>query len=131
LLQAIQQDSLLGPLIHIAEPWDIGPGGYQLGNFPSVWHEWNDRYREDVRHFWRGDAGATTNFATRLAGSSDIFARGNRKPLSSINYVAAHDGFTLRDFVSFDHKITLQMAKAIATETHGNLAGFRKIPTNM
>ncbi len=104
LLQAIQQDPLLGPLIHIAEPWDVGPGGYQLGNFPSAWHEWNDRYRDDVRHFWRGDAGATANFATRLAGSSDIFARPDRRPSSSINYVAAHDGFTLRDFVSHDHK---------------------------
>jgi glycogen debranching enzyme len=104
LLQAIQQDPLLGPLIHIVEPWDVGPGGYQLGNFPSVWHEWNDRYRDDVRHFWRGDAGATANFATRLAGSSDIFGRSGRGPSSSINYVAAHDGFTLRDFVSHDHK---------------------------
>ena len=104
LLQSIHQDSLLGSLIHIAEPWDVGAGGYQLGNFPSSWHEWNDRYRDDVRHFWRGDAGATANFATRLSGSSDIFARGIRKPSSSINYVAAHDGFTLRDFVSFNHK---------------------------
>ncbi len=104
LLKAIQQDSLLGPLIHIAEPWDVGPNGYQLGNFPSTWHEWNDRYRDDVRHFWRGDAGATANFATRLAGSSDIFARPERRPSSSINYVAAHDGFTLRDAVSYDHK---------------------------
>ncbi len=104
LLQAIQQDPLLGPLIHIAEPWDIGAHGYQLGNFPSAWHEWNDRYRDDVRHFWRGDAGATANFATRLAGSSDIFARADRKPSRSINYVAAHDGFTLRDAVSHDHK---------------------------
>jgi glycogen operon protein len=104
LLQAIQQDSLLGPLIHIAEPWDVGAGGYQLGNFPSSWHEWNDRYRDDLRHFWRGDARATASFATRLSGSSDIFRREARKPSSSINYVAAHDGFTLRDFVSFDHK---------------------------
>ena len=104
LLQAIQLDPLLGPLIHIAEPWDVGPGGYQLGNFPSTWHEWNDRYRDDVRHFWRGDAGATANFATRLAGSSDIFARPDRRPSSSINYVAAHDGFTLHDAVSYDHK---------------------------
>ena len=86
LLQAIQQDPLLGPLIHIAEPWDVGPGGYQLGNFPSAWQEWNDRYRDDVRRFWRGDAGATANFATRLAGSSDIFARPDRRPSSSINY---------------------------------------------
>ena len=104
LLQAIQTDPLLGSLIHIAEPWDVGPGGYQLGNFPSTWLEWNDRYRDDVRHFWRGDAGATANFATRLAGSSDIFARSGRRPSSSINYVAAHDGFTLHDFVSHDHK---------------------------
>jgi len=104
LLQAIQQDPLLGPLIHIAEPWDVGAHGYQLGNFPSAWHEWNDRYRDDVRHFWRGDAGATANFATRLAGSSDIFARADRRPSSSINYVAAHDGFTLRDTVSHNHK---------------------------
>jgi glycogen operon protein len=104
LLHAIQRDPLLGPLIHIAEPWDVGPSGYQLGNFPSAWHEWNDRYRDDVRHFWRGDAGATANFATRLAGSSDIFGRPDRRPSSSINYLAAHDGFTLRDFVSNDHK---------------------------
>jgi glycogen operon protein len=104
LLQAIQQDKLLGPIIHIAEPWDVGAHGYQLGSFPATWHEWNDRYRDDVRHFWRGDAGATGNFATRLAGSSDIFARPGRKPSSSINYVAAHDGFTLRDAVSYDHK---------------------------
>ena len=104
LLQAIQQDPLLGSLVHIAEPWDVGPDGYQLGNFPSAWHEWNDRYRDDVRHFWRGDSGATANFATRLAGSSDIFAHGIRKPSSSINYLAAHDGFTLLDFVTHNHK---------------------------
>jgi glycogen debranching enzyme len=102
LLEAIQQDPLLGSLIHIAEPWDIGLGGYQLGNFPSAWGEWNDRYRDDVRHFWRGDQGALAGFATRLAGSSDIFV--NRKPSNSINFVAAHDGFTLRDFVTHDHK---------------------------
>lgn len=104
LLQAIQQDPLLGPLVHIAEPWDVGAHGYQLGNFPSAWHEWNDRYRDDVRHFWRGDAGAAGSFATRLAGSSDIFSRPDRRPSRSINYVAAHDGFTLRDAVSHDHK---------------------------
>ena len=102
LLEAIQQDAQLGPLIHIAEPWDVGVGGYQLGNFPKAWSEWNDRYRDDVRHFWRGDQGALADFATRLAGSSDIF--GGRKPSSSINFVAAHDGFTLHDFVTHDHK---------------------------
>ena len=104
LLRAIQHDPLLGSLIHIAEPWDVGPDGYQLGKFPGVWHEWNGRYRDDVRHFWRGDAGATGNFATRLSGSSDFFARETRKPSSSINYLAAHDGFTLLDFVTHDHK---------------------------
>ncbi|MGB8314649.1 MAG: 4-alpha-glucanotransferase, partial [Aestuariivirga sp.] len=104
LLRAIEQDPLLGPLIHIAEPWDVGPGGYQLGNFPGSWHEWNDRYRDDLRHFWRGDAGALASFATRLTGSSDIFERDSRKPSASINYLAAHDGFTLRDFVSNSHK---------------------------
>jgi glycogen debranching enzyme GlgX len=102
LLRAIQDDSLLGSLIHIAEPWDIGLGGYQLGNFPTAWGEWSDRYRDDVRHFWRGDQGVLGSFATRLAGSSDIF--GSRKPSCSINFLAAHDGFTLHDFVSHDHK---------------------------
>ena len=104
LLQAIQQDPLLGPLIHIAEPWDVGPDGYQLGKFPGAWAEWNDHYRNDVRRFWLGDAGAAGNLATRLTGSSDIFARANRRPSSSINFLAAHDGFTLHDFVNFDHK---------------------------
>ena len=102
LLEAIGMDPLLGPLTHIAEPWDIGPGGYQLGSFPDRWSEWNDRYRDNVRHFWRGDQGALGRFATRLTGSSDIF--GSRRPSSSINFVAAHDGFTLLDFVTHDHK---------------------------
>ncbi len=102
LLRAIQDDPLLGSLIHIAEPWDVGLGGYQLGNFPASWGEWSDRYRDDVRHFWRGDQGALGSFATRLAGSSDIFS--GRKPSNSINFLAAHDGFTLHDFVSHDHK---------------------------
>ena len=105
LLAAIARDELVGPLIHIAEPWDVGVGGYQLGHFPDTWAEWNDRYRDDVRHFWRGDAGALGNFATRLAGSSDIFSK--RKPACSINFVAAHDGFTLRDCISHDHKDNL------------------------
>ncbi len=104
LLNAIQEDAVLAPLIHIAEPWDIGPGGYQLGHFPKGWGEWNDRYRDDVRHFWRGDRGAIGNFATRLTGSSDIFDLGGRRPSSSVNFVSAHDGFTLRDFVSYSHK---------------------------
>jgi glycogen operon protein len=104
LLSALTQDPLLSPLIHIAEPWDVGPGGYALGRFPAAWHEWNDRFRDDVRHFWRGDSGAQAGLATRLAGSSDIFAIGYRRPSCSINYVAAHDGFTLKDAVTYARK---------------------------
>jgi glycogen operon protein len=104
LLRAIQADPVLGSLIHIAEPWDIGPGGYQLGHFPPGWAEWNDRYRDDVRHFWRGDAGTLGAFATRLAGSSDVFNRNGRAPSASVAFVAAHDGFTLRDVVSHNAK---------------------------
>ena len=103
LLAAISQDPLLSNLIMIAEPWDVGPGGYQLGQFPASWLEWNDRYRDDMRRFWRGDAGSIGAFATRLAGSSDVFAA-RRRPSSSINYAAAHDGFTLRDLVIYAHK---------------------------
>lgn len=102
LMRAIRDDAVIGPTLHIAEPWDIGPGGYQLGEFPG-WMEWNDKYRDSVRHFWRGD-GWVGDFATRLAGSSDIFNKHGRKPSASINFVAAHDGFTLADFVSFAHK---------------------------
>jgi glycogen operon protein len=104
LLAAIEQDPVLAPLIHIAEPWDIGPGGYQLGAFPARWLEWNDRYRDDVRRFWRGDEQAQGGLATRLAGSSDIFASRHRTPACSINFVAAHDGFTLADTVRYDRK---------------------------
>ncbi len=103
LLTAIEQDPLLSSCVMIAEPWDVGPGGYQLGRFPARWHEWNDRYRDDVRKFWRGDAHAANGMATRLAGSSDIFAPG-RKPSCSINFISAHDGFTLRDIVTYSDK---------------------------
>src|SRR5262249_53789423 len=82
----------------IAEPWDIGPGGYRLGQFPSGWMEWNDRYRDDVRRFWRGDPGMAGVLATRMMGSSDIFA-GTRT--RSVNYLASHDGFTLADLVAY------------------------------
>jgi len=104
LLSAIEQDRLLSRLIMIAEPWDVGPGGYQLGRFPARWQEWNDRYRDEVRRFWRGEPHAAGGFATRIAGSSDIFGGGHRPPSASINFIAAHDGFTLRDAVSFAHK---------------------------
>jgi glycogen operon protein len=104
LLAAIEQDPLLSRLIMIAEPWDVGPGGYRLGQFPARWLEWNDRYRDEVRRFWRGEPGAAGAFATRIAGSSDIFGASRRKPSASVNFLAAHDGFTLRDAVTFTTK---------------------------
>jgi glycogen operon protein len=104
LLAAIADDPLLRERVLIAEPWDIGPGGYQVGRFPSAWLEWNDRYRDDTRRFWRGDPHAAGAFATRLAGSSDLFRTDGRGPRASVNFVAAHDGFTLRDLVSYSAK---------------------------
>lgn len=95
----IAADPLLADRVMIAEPWDIGPGGYQLGNFPENWLEWNDRYRDDVRRFWRGD-GLANVLATRMAGSSDIFGADCR----SVNFLAAHDGFTLADTVAYEHR---------------------------
>ena len=88
----------------IAEPWDMGMGGYQLGNFPPGWSEWNDRYRDTLRAFWHGGRRMVGGFAERFAGSSDLFRRNGRKPTSSINFLAAHDGFTLRDVVSYNEK---------------------------
>jgi glycogen operon protein len=88
----------------IAEPWDPGPGGYQLGNFPSEWAEWNDRYRDTIRRFWRGDADQASEFARRIHGSADLFERGGRDPFASVNFVTGHDGFTLRDVVSYENR---------------------------
>ena len=101
---ALYQDPVLAGVRLIAEPWDIGPGGYQLGNFPSGWSEWNDRYRDTVRRFWRGDAGVLPEFARRLHGSSDIFEHAGRRPSSSVNFITSHDGFTLQDLVSYREK---------------------------
>ncbi len=101
-LAAIAADPLLRDLKLIAEPWDIGPGGHRLGAFPAGWGEWNDRYRDAVRRFWRGDEGTVAELATRLAGSSDLFAA--RAPACSVNFVCAHDGFSLADLVSHEHK---------------------------
>jgi glycogen operon protein len=98
---ALRQDPQLAGVKLIAEPWDIGPGGYQLGNHPPRFGEWNDRFRDGVRRFWRGDQGHRPAIAARLAGSSDIFARQGRRPWASINFVTAHDGFTLSDAVSY------------------------------
>jgi glycogen operon protein len=103
-LDAVSQDPILGSVKLIAEPWDTGWGGYQLGGFPPGWAEWNDRYRDTVRRFWKGDNGQLPEFASRLSGSADIFDRRSRRAWASINFVTAHDGFTLRDLVSYDVK---------------------------
>ncbi len=103
-LSAVRQDPVLSRVKMISEPWDIGPGGYQLGNFPPGWSEWNDRYRDTVRTFWIGQAPGVAEMASRLTGSSDIFNRGGRKPRASVNFITAHDGFTLKDLVSYDRK---------------------------
>jgi isoamylase len=100
----VQQDPVLSLVKLIAEPWDLGPGGYRLGGFPPDWAEWNGRYRDTVRRFWRGDAGQVPELASRLSGSSDIFYGSDRGPYASVNFVACHDGFTLRDLVSYEHK---------------------------
>ncbi len=104
LLTAIQQSPELQGIKLIAEPWDIGPGGYQLGNFPPGWSEWNDRFRDTLRRYWRGDEGVLPELGARISGSADLFDRHGRRPWASINYVTAHDGFTLRDLVSYNEK---------------------------
>lgn len=104
LFEEIHADPVLSDRVLIAEPWDIGPGGYQLGNFPAGFLEWNDRFRDDVRLFWRGDPGRLGAFATALCGSSNIFQRDGATRTRSVNFVAAHDGFTLMDLVSYGRK---------------------------
>ncbi len=100
----IHQDPVVNGVKLIAEPWDVGPGGYQVGNFPPKWSEWNGRYRDGVRDFWRGADETLADFAYRITGSSDLYAWSGRRPSASINFVTAHDGFTLVDLVSYDHK---------------------------
>jgi isoamylase len=100
----VQQDPVVSQVKLIAEPWDIGEGGYQVGNFPPLWTEWNSKYRDTVRDFWRGRPGTRPEFASRLAGSSDLYATSGRRPVASINFVTCHDGFTLHDLVSYNHK---------------------------
>ncbi len=103
-LDAVRQDPVLAKAKLIAEPWDVGPGGYRVGGFGPSWAEWNDRFRDTVRAFWRGDERLTPEFATRFLGSTDIFERRGRRPWASLNFVTAHDGFTLHDLVSYSRK---------------------------
>lgn len=100
----VQQDPIVSQVKLIAEPWDVGEGGYQVGNFPAIWSEWNGMYRDTVRDFWRGEPATLGEFASRLTGSSDLYAANDRRPTASINFVTAHDGFTLHDLVSYNEK---------------------------
>jgi glycogen operon protein len=100
----INQDPVLSQVKLIAEPWDLGEGGYQVGNFPVLWAEWNAEYRDTVRGFWKGDEGRVGSLGYRLTGSSDLYGKGGRRPYASINFVTAHDGFTLHDLVSYNEK---------------------------
>ena len=103
-LDIIHQDPVLSQVKLIAEPWDLGEGGYQVGNFPVGWAEWNDRYRDTVRGYWKGNGGLLGDLAYRITGSSDLYAHSGRRPYASINFVTAHDGFTLQDLVSYNEK---------------------------
>ncbi|TDC48931.1 glycogen debranching enzyme GlgX [Jiangella ureilytica] len=102
--ELVQQDPTVSQAKLIAEPWDLGPGGYQVGNFPPQWSEWNGKYRDTVRDFWRGEPATLGEFASRITGSADLYEQSTRRPVASINFVTAHDGFTLRDLVSYDQK---------------------------
>ncbi|TQJ41732.1 glycogen operon protein [Arthrobacter sp. SLBN-112] len=102
--ELIQQDPVVSQVKLIAEPWDVGPGGYQVGNFPPQWTEWNGKYRDTVRDFWRGEPSTLGEFASRLTGSADLYESSARRPVASINFVTAHDGFTMRDLVSYNEK---------------------------
>jgi glycogen operon protein len=102
--QVIQQDPVLSQVKLIAEPWDVGEGGYQVGNFPPPWSEWNGKYRDSVRSFWKGDEGRIGDVAYRLTGSPDLYEHHGRRPYASVNFVTAHDGFTLTDLVSYNEK---------------------------
>jgi isoamylase len=102
--ELVQQDPVVSQVKLIAEPWDVGPGGYQVGNFPPQWTEWNGKYRDTVRDFWRGEHSTLGEFAERLTGSADLYEHSGRRPVASINFVTAHDGFTLADLVSYNEK---------------------------
>jgi hypothetical protein len=100
----LRQDPVLSPLLLVAEPWDLGDGGYQVGSFPPGWAEWNDQYRDTMRAYWKGDGGLIGDFARRLTGSHDLFGKNERGPCASVNFITAHDGFTLHDLVSYNEK---------------------------
>ncbi|AZI57957.1 glycogen debranching enzyme GlgX [Nakamurella antarctica] len=102
--ELVQQDPITSQVKLIAEPWDVGPGGYQVGNFPPLWTEWNGKYRDTIRDLWRGESSAVGEFASRLTGSADLYEHNGRRPMASINFVTAHDGFTLADLVSYNEK---------------------------
>lgn len=121
LLRAMKQDPIISQAKLIAEPWDIGPEGYQLGNFPSNWLECNDKYRDGLRRFWRGDRGLVADTATRILGSRDVFKKGKRSPTSSVNYISYHDGFTLNDIVSYNDRHNL---KNLENNRDGHGANF-------
>jgi len=100
----VHQDPVLSQVKLIAEPWDLGEGGYQVGNFPVLWTEWNGKYRDSMRQFWKGEGTSVSELATRLSGSNDLYATSGRQPYASINFITAHDGFTLNDLVSYNEK---------------------------
>ncbi|MBF6045836.1 glycogen debranching protein GlgX [Streptomyces sp. NRRL B-1677] len=119
-LAVIAQDPVLRRVKLIAEPWDVGSGGYQVGSFPPLWTEWNDRYRDAVRDYWRGALPDVRDLGYRLSGSSDLYAWGGRRPYASVNFVTAHDGFTLRDLVSYEHKHNEANGEGNRDGTDGN-----------
>ncbi|WP_435603345.1 glycogen debranching protein GlgX [Streptomyces sp. bgisy130] len=119
-LAVIAQDPVLRRVKLIAEPWDVGNGGYQVGAFPPLWTEWNDRYRDTVRDFWRGAQHDVRDLGYRLSGSSDLYAWGGRRPYASVNFITAHDGFTLRDLVSYEHKRNADNGEGNRDGTHDN-----------
>ncbi len=117
----INQDPVISQVKLIAEPWDVGEGGYQVGKFPPLWAEWNGQYRDVVRRYWKGDDGQLAELGYRLTGSSDLYQRDGRHPTASINFVTAHDGFTLHDLVSLRTTSTTRpTAKTTATATNDN-----------
>ncbi|MFG2136106.1 glycogen debranching protein GlgX [Streptomyces sp. NPDC048650] len=121
-LAVIAQDPVLRRVKLIAEPWDVGSGGYQVGAFPPLWTEWNDRYRDTVRDFWRGAQHDVRDLGYRLSGSSDLYAWGGRRPYASVNFITAHDGFTLRDLVTYEHKRNGDNGEGNRDGTHDNRA---------